>query len=274
MQSDFSEDLLADVPRRLQHPYFNVPVLDWWKYDYDHVFVVLNPFFLVPGYAPDTAAYGPMHTTLNPVELMTQIEEGGLLARVNPAPDGFEDIIKQTGRPVRWQAVAKAVGMEGEFDRFARTVWLQIIAGEIPEADMDLAARIEAYCDNAGLYRPEEDVLPAMLEPALGHYLAALGETQATLWNEWRDMSRSCPVSSLSQDNPATSLPGEKLCAVTAPGVMLSWAYDDVAGLLAMTDARRSAADPADYFEGFWATPETTSVVFEPESAAPPLFRN
>ena len=63
MCTDFPDQLAADVPRKLEHPFENVPVLDWWKYDYDHVYVVLNPFFRVPGYTPQTAAFGPMRVT-------------------------------------------------------------------------------------------------------------------------------------------------------------------------------------------------------------------
>ena len=40
MDFDLQNDTLSPVPRRLEHPYDNVPVLDWWKYDYDHVFHV------------------------------------------------------------------------------------------------------------------------------------------------------------------------------------------------------------------------------------------
>jgi len=273
MDFDLQNDTLSPVPRRLEHPYDNVPVLDWWKYDYDHVFVVLNPFYRVPGYTPETASFGPLRVSMDPETLMEQIEEGGMPEPLNPAPEGFEDLIKQTGEAVAWSDVAFAIGAT-DFDRFARTVWLQAIGGEIPEADQDLAARLAEYCERTGLYHPEEDLLPAAMEPVLGRYLAALGQTDVMLWSEWRDVSRLAPLDTFARENPASGLPGEKLSAVAAPGLLLSWGYDDIAGLLALTDAQRARANPADYFEGYWAGAETTSLVFAPEGAPPPSRRN
>lgn len=273
MDFDLQNDRLSAVPRRLEHPYDNVPVLDWWKYDYDHVFVVLNPFFRVPGYTPETASFGPMRVAMDPETLMEQIEEGAMPEPVNPAPEGFEDLIKQTGKAVAWSDVAFAVDAP-DFERFARTVWLQVIGGEIPEADQPLAERLAEYCARTGLYHPEEDLLPAAMEPALGRYLEALGHDTVTLWSEWREISRGCPVGAFGGENPATALPGEKLTAVAAPGLLLSWGFDDIAGLLALTEAQRARVNPADHFEGFWAGAGTTSLVFAPEGAPPPSRRN
>ncbi len=273
MNDVFSEKLQADVPRRLEHPYDNVPVLDWWKYDYDHVFVVLNPFFRVPGYTPETASYGPVRLPFDPEMLVDRIEEGDLPEPANPAPEGFEDLIKQTGTAVPWSEVAMALGIS-DFERFARIVWLQVIAGEISEDDAEIAAGLAEYCALTGLYTPEEDLLPAVMEPALGRYLEALGLDGVVLWSEWREASRSCSTESFSRDNPATVLPGEKLAAVAAPGMLLSWGYDDVAGLLALTDERRRQADPSRFFEGFWASADTPSLVFAPEDAMPASRRN
>ncbi|EPX86039.1 hypothetical protein [Salipiger mucosus] len=263
---------LPDVPRRLQHPYDNLPVLDWWKYDYDHVYVVLNPFFRVPGYSPETAAYGPVRLAL-PVSELEELLEEGVPLRDNEAPDGFEETIKGTGQPVRWADVAASIGAM-DFPAFARTLWLSIIAGDPDEMDLDMLDRLDAYCRETALYTPEEDVLPPVLEPVLGRYLAGMGLDEVTLWSEGRESSRDCAVSAFGRDAPPVVLPGQKLSAISAPGMMLTWAYDDVAGLLALTDEMRQRIDPSEHFEGFWAAADTTSVVFAPEDAPAPERRN
>ena len=272
MCTDFPDQLAADVPRKLEHPFENVPVLDWWKYDYDHVYVVLNPFFRVPGYTPQTAAFGPMRVTGDAADVLELVNEG-VVERENEAPENFHDIIKQTGTAVRWSEVAQAVGAV-DFDRFARIVWLQTIAGQAGEDNALMSEQLQEFCDQTGLYMPEEDLLPAVLETTVGRYLEALGVDEVTLWNEWREISRDCPVSAFEPDNPATGLPGDKLTAVSTDGLLLSWGYDDVAGLLALTDEMRHRVDPAQFFEGFWASAETTSLVFAPEGAPPPSRRN
>ncbi|GGG67007.1 hypothetical protein GCM10011415_12370 [Salipiger pallidus] len=269
MYKDPEDHFEPAVPRRLEHPFENVPILDWWRYDYDHVFIVLNPFFRVPGYTPESAAWSPMRLSVDPSELM----DASMPERENAAPPGFGDLIKQTGSPVSWTRVAQEIGAF-DFHQFARTVWREVTAQELDPDDTDIADRLVAHCATSGLYMPEEDVLPPIYEPNVERYLRALGISNVTLWSEWRDLSRPCPVSSFSRLNPATELPGEKLSAVSAPGMMMSWAYDDVAGLLALTDEMRERVDPAEFFEGFWADAATTSVVFAPEGAPPPLARN
>jgi hypothetical protein len=46
------------------------------------------------------------------------------------------------------------------------------------------------------------------------------------------------------------------VCAIIsdAPKLMLNWGHDDVSGLICLTEEARQKADPADFFEGFYAS--------------------
>ncbi len=255
-------------PRHLLCPPPDVPILDWWMECYDHVFVVFNPFFRVPGYSPETAAFGPVRTGPLSVAEIVGLVIGPLPERPNAAPDNFDDLIKAQGQPVAWRTVAAAIGA-ADVTAFRRTVWLWTLQVERPDRDPLIAGALARYCRETGTYPPEEDMLPAILEPALGRFLTALGICDVQLWSEWRDVSKTVPVSALRATAPCLELPGEKLCAVSAPGFLIAWAFDDVAGLLCLSDELRGRADPSAYFEGFPVTEGMYSDVFNPVDRIP-----
>ncbi|MCA0873614.1 hypothetical protein LCL97_22505 [Seohaeicola saemankumensis] len=259
---------MTQIPGHVLCPPTDIPILDWWMGCYDHVFVVFNPFFRVPGYGPETAAFGPVRTGSLSVAEIVGLVTGPTPERPNAAPDDFGDLIKAQGRPVAWRRVAEAVGA-GDFTAFCRTVWLWTLQVERPDRDPQMAGALSRYCRETATYPPEEDMLPAILEPALGRFLAALGISEAQLWSEWRDVSKTVPVSALRASAPRVELPGEKLCAVSAPGFLIAWAFDDVAGLLCLSQELRDRADPSAYFEGFPVTEGMYSDVFNPVDRAP-----
>lgn len=256
--------MFAPTPRRLAHPPESEPVLEWWAECYDHVFVVLNPFFSVEGYSPRTAAYGPIHAgTVAPEYVPGFLDE--MPVRPNEAPDDFCDEIKHNGQPIRWDRLGRALGVAApSATDFRRNVWLWTLGVTRDDTDPELFAALDRYCDRHGIYPPEEDQLPAILEPVLHDYLSALKLDEVTLWNEWRNIGQPLDVEVLGRDYPCVAIAGEKNAAITAPGLMLTWAFDDVSGLLALTDEMRQRVDPADFFEGFWITAGAYSDVFNP----------
>ena len=253
--------------RHLVQPPCETPVLDWWREAYDHVFVVLNPFFSVPGFSPVTAAYGPVRRNLSPAGVLDLIKSPWE-PRPNEAPDDFEDIVKRTGEPVRWSDIRAALGYE-DVAVFNRTVWLWVLQMTRADVDPELAAQLSEYCRDHALYPPEEDQLPAVLEPALGQYLAALGLEAVEIHDEWRRKALRASVDAFGREAPCVELPGEKVCAISAPGLLLSWEFDDVAGLLALSDARLKQARPEQWLEGFWLGPGDYSDVFNPVDFQP-----
>lgn len=112
-------------------------------------------------------------------------------------------------------------------------------------------------------------MLPAILEHELGRYLLRLGVQDITLWSEWRDVSAPCPVSALLRDKPAAILKNEKVAAMSAPGFLISWDFDDVVGLMCLSDRMRSEVDPQDYLEGFWVGPGMYSDILNPVDYLP-----
>ncbi|AWI84241.1 hypothetical protein CEW88_11420 [Alloyangia pacifica] len=261
---------LTDTPRRLEHPNLNAQLLHWWMRDYDHVFVVLNPFFRVPGFTPETTAWGPLRSeATTPQELEALLESlGG--PQPDQAPEAFDEIIKTTGQPVRWDMIAQALGVS-DFRHFARMVWLWVIGAEPPDLDATLVSRIARHCRQEGLYKPEEDWLPLVLEPMLVPYFEALRLDEVTLWDETRTSSLDCPVEALHRDEPPVALMDAPISAISAPGLLLSWSQDQVTGLLALTEEMRQKVDPARHLEGFWAGAGTSSLVLD-QPRAPALL--
>jgi len=267
---------MKEPPRHLAEPTVDIPILDWWAGCYDHVFVVLNPFFRVPGYTPATAAYGPIRsdvtTATDIVELVTRPHQ----PRPNEAPEDFDDIIKETGQIVGWAEVQKAIGVQ-DFQTFARNVWLWTVQVTRNDTDPAIYKALDQYQMQTGTYPPEDDTLAAVLEPTLEQYLTALGFEQVEYWDEWRQVVETKPVSLLRKGAPCVSVKGEMLCAVAAPGMVLSWSHDDLFGLLALTDDMMHRANPAAYFEGFWVDRHTYCDVFNPPAMferEPPKPRN
>lgn len=256
---------MSEIPRALRYPPLDTPVLEWWAHEYDHVFVVLNPFFRVPGFTPETARYGLTHVTVDVSQGVDAIVEMVLApppSAPNEAPEDFMDTIKATGAPVRWSEVADALGAT-DCPRFHRTVWLWTIASGLDDMDQALAVQLTDYCRRTGTYRPEEDQLPVILEPQLGAYLTAVGIGEVTIWDEYFEESLNVPTDDFAPGQPAHEL-ASKCATIAAPGFLLSWTFDDVAGLLALTNDLRDRCDPAAFFEGFWLGPNDYCDIFNP----------
>ncbi|MBR9650205.1 hypothetical protein [Thalassovita aquimarina] len=271
MTTTFSLD---NVPRHLRLPPIDTPILEYWADCFDHAFVALNPFFRVPGYTPETAAYGVVHLDLTNEQLIEH-PQSDPPRRGNEAPDNFDDFIKAHGEPVRWSDIQKEIGAK-DFMNFARTVWLWTVAVEREDRDPNISFLLDAYCQKHGVYRPEEDQLPAIMEPMLGRFLEVLGIEEVTLWSEWMNVSSTVPASDFATEKPCVSLPREKTSVITAPGFLIGWEFDDVAGLMGISDELRQKADPEQFLEGFWVTPEMYADVFNPvgrEKRKPPVSK-
>ena len=255
-------------PRHLQEPPLATPILEWWAGCYDHAFVVLNPFFRVPGHAPATSAYSTVRTGPLSVGEIVDLVSSPQPPQPNRAPEDFDSLIKATGQPVSWDEIRRAIDAPSGME-FYRTVWLWTVQCERKDRNAVIADALSRHCDATATYSPEEDMLPAVMEPMLGRYLAAHGLETVTLWSEWRDKSLEVTVASLMPGNPALRLPRDKVAAVTAPGLIMCWAFDDVSALMAMTDARLIQADPKDFFEILSVTPDMYPDVFNPQDANP-----
>lgn len=114
---------MKEVPRYLQDPPLDIPILDWWARDYDYVYVILNPFFKVSGHSPKASFYGVVHHDNVTVQGVLDLVEKANRPLPNKAPSDFERIIKATGEPIRWKDIQTAIKAK-DFWEFARTVWL------------------------------------------------------------------------------------------------------------------------------------------------------
>lgn len=250
---------MDDKPRRIMEAPYHTPMLEWWAADYDHVFIVLSPFFRVEGYTPETAAFGIVRVGTKSVgEIMSQIQNPVSLP--NGAPSDFDSTIKQSGELIHWRDVQSAIGAD-DYLIFCRAAWLWTIGSNRVEEYLDIVEKLDAYCHERGIYKPEEDQLPVIMEPIVGRYLAALDIDQVTIYNEFRNKKVTMPVADFCKDQPAIEMPSEKISAIVSrdPDVMFTWSFDDTYGFLCLSDEARLLADPADYFEGQYAGVDTYS---------------
>ncbi|MEC7761443.1 MAG: hypothetical protein VX874_05950 [Pseudomonadota bacterium] len=247
---------MAEVPRHLLLPPVEHPLLDWWAEDYDHVFIAFNPFFRVPGYTPQTAAYGPIHTQRDAFDDIGDFVDNPPV-RHNEAPEGFEFEIKERGQPVRWDEVQRDIAAS-DFNAFARTAWLWTLEVQRPDMDPAMAAALDGMA-HFGLYPPEEDTLPVVMEPMIHRYLTELGVDDVTIWSEFRDEALEIDVAEFSRFNPPVRLPGHFVSAISCddPKVLIAWNHDGVEAFIAMPDTVRRAAPPERFFEGRYAGIDT-----------------
>ncbi|MFW8637151.1 hypothetical protein [Cribrihabitans pelagius] len=186
--------------RAIQHPSRKVSMLTWWEGIYDQVFVALYPFFRV------RAVTGSAHT----------LEEGGdenlLSYSQRPLfndvrPEDFEDTVKRHGEAVSWAEVHQAVAPELPRSEVYLAIWLLACIGYQDRAGVDLQKRLAAYCQESRLYLPEDDGLPAILEPAVQEFLSCLGCRQVTARDEFRHHSDMVPLSVFRRAEPCYWLP-------------------------------------------------------------------
>lgn len=248
---------MKSIPRNIDEPPIDTPMLEWWANEYDRVFIILSPFFRVEGFSPDTAAFGPMRMDSATVEDVLDLIENPV-TRSNEAPVDFEDVIKQGGEIITWQEVRSAIGVE-DHKTFCLACWLWVVASSRANKYPDIVGKLQTYCRKNGIYKPEEDQLPAVLEPVVGTYLTALGIGDVTVYSEFRDVHMTVPVTAFSSEQPTIAIPREKTCAILAhePKVLFCWCHDETYGFICISEDARLLADPADFFEGQYAGVDT-----------------
>jgi len=265
---------MADIPRHLAEPPLDTPMLDWWADHYDHVFIAYSPFFRVPGFHPDTVAYGASYVSWGADEVIQRLKEG-LPEQPNDAPDDFEKRIKAEGQKVSWatvqQAAAQQDGGAPDWQSFARTVWLWTVHADRKDKDPKICRALDKLCRETGLYSPQEDCLPVILEPDIGRFLTALAIGTVTIWNEFRDASRNCEVAEFSSGTPEVGLPGWAPCAISCddPKLLMMWSHDNVAGLICLSEEQRQICPPEQFFEGEYARGDTYVDWLNPASRFP-----
>lgn len=171
---------MNNIPRHLAEPALDTPILQWWANDYDFVYVILNPFFKVPGHSPATTKYGVQHVGAWAIPDVVQYVQANSPRGPNDAPDDFDSTIKRLGQKVSWTEIQQAIGA-ADFMEFARTVWLWVLQSERADKNPAIAKALTCYCDAHHVYPPEEDMLPAVLEPTLSDYLKRLTIDEVTI---------------------------------------------------------------------------------------------
>ncbi|UWQ61390.1 hypothetical protein K3723_10920 [Leisingera caerulea] len=249
--------------RAIQHPSCRVPMLTWWEGIYDQVFVALHPFYRI------RAVTGSAHT------LEERGHENLLSYSERPLFDddraeGFEDAVKRHGEAVSWAEVHEAVAPDLPRSDVYLAIWLLACIGYQNRAGIDLQKRLAAYCQENRLYLPEDDGLPAILEPVVQEFLSCFGCRHVTAWDEFRHHSDTVPLSVFRKAEPCYWLPQSITSAAVwglhlpDPGVLMTWGFDGTEAIIAMTSRALEIAKPENFFEGWYAGAGTYEDVFNP----------
>jgi hypothetical protein len=256
-----------NLDRSIAYPSHDIPILRWWEGVYDHVFVVLHPFFRVPGYSPRSAAIGPRHIGMPSTEEFMKLVLKGT-GRPNAAPDDFDATIKKLGRLVSWEHVNAIVGTR-PFHDFALAVWTATVEFRRDDSDDELIRQILEFADQTDLYLPEEDLFPASYEIALGEMFKSLGIANLIVDNEFDECPT--PVATDALISTELSIRDEfkgKLSKIYDEdrSVLVITGFDDISSFIAIKDRHLRSARLDSRFEGFFATSDMFSDWMNPIS--------
>lgn len=138
-------------------------------------------------------------------------------------------------------------------------------------ADIALQERFVQWAEAERLYFPQEDGMSSVMEPSIGRFLTMLGAREVTAFDEFREHSTVFPLSAFEADQQALRMPKHTTSDtiwglhLPDPGVLITWEFDGVEALIAMTSKARSLATPEDHFEGCYADEATYGDVFNPK---------
>ena len=232
------------MDREIYPPNGDTPLLAWWRGLYDRVYVALNPFVRLPAGADEDRT------------------------------DRFADLCKQQGEAVSWEQVHRAVAPEEAQQGVYEAIWYSTV-GLRDYVRPQLREKLWAYMEREqNLYYPEQDTMPPVMEPAIGRFLAAFGASSVIAWDEFRDYSSMLPLSAFDRQRPAIFLskaltyPGVSGLFLEEPGVLVTWQFDGVEALIAMTDRALTLTRPERYFEGWYAGEGVRWDVFGADSFA------
>ena len=242
--------------RVIQHPSCRVPMLTWWEGLYDQVFVALHPFYRI-----------------RKAEMLVSPAGSEIYEDVLPyddRPENFGDRIKSRGEAVSWAEVHQAVAPDLPRSEVYLAVWLLACIGYQDRVGIGLQMRLAAYCQENQLYLPEDDGLPAILEPVVQEFLSCFGCRHATAWDEFRHYSDTVPLSVFRKAEPCYLLPKSITSSAVwglhlpDPGVLMTWGFDGTEAIIAMTSRALEIAKPENFFEGWYADAGTYEDVFNP----------
>lgn len=131
-----------------------------------------------------------------------------------------------------------------------------------PYRDADLRRSIDGYCRAEGLNTPDQFLVPAIMEYAVGRFLSSLGASSVVIHDDFRENHAELSVAVFDEgqswwkpkvpikfDHGALHLP--------EPGVLMTSDFDECYMHIAMTDRALAAARPDLYFEGTYADATT-----------------
>lgn len=234
----------------ITHPPHTMPMLEWWRGIYEHVFVAVHPFYGV------RKADGQGRENLYDW---------------NERPKDYETILKSRGEAVSWETVRQVAAPDVPRQAADMAIWLMACCGYQQRADIALQERLLQWAEAERLYFPQSDGMSSVMEPGIGRFLTMLGAREVTAFDEFREHSTVFPLSAFEAAQQALRMPKHTTSNtiwglhLPDPGVLITWGPGGVEALVAMTSKARSLALPEDHFEGWYADETTCSDVFNPK---------
>ena len=100
---------------------------------------------------------------------------------------------------------------------------------DVPRGDRNerIVAGLDDLARETGLYKPEEDHMPIVLEPVIARYLVALGIDAVTIADEFHDETQPRRASDFAPGAAPVSLRRVRVSSIVsdAPGLLIAWSH-------------------------------------------------
>jgi hypothetical protein len=256
---------LPPLDRRKGYPAVDEPILHWYRGIFDVAYVALHPFVHVPGKDRPVVDHGPVF--IKRWELPADADIKGVLAAASAQSKATAEErqqllsdLKARGIAVPWRAVAERAGLAG-LGALNRAL-LTITAALRPELeDADGAARLEAFCQGAGLLLPTAGEFQAVLERPLGIMFQRAGIAEIVLGDEFSAEAQPAAASRLLEAEPLAwtadiNFTIRNIYAADL-SVLATIDWDSFFMLICGTRERLAAVGLDALFDGFWCDATT-----------------
>jgi hypothetical protein len=181
--------------RELSYPDYSAKILEWYDGIYTSVFILLHPFFLVPGTRPSQYHHGTRVYSASEMsrEDMMEMITGPVKIEPEDAINGFDHIVKSRAISVSWSTIMR----EAEFKTFSeinRALLTTIKALRAKYEDLEGAERLNEYCEQSNIFLPTEGQPQPILEKQIGEALLKIGVSEVMACDEFEEERKSFPV--------------------------------------------------------------------------------
>jgi hypothetical protein len=261
--------------QRIFGPPDDQAILPWYDGAYSRAFIALHPFFSIEGLDPATCSYGSLVLEADDrpegLGLIDWMDRKEAERRAGKELDegALDDIAKQFGSAIRWKTMcARADIVDHRALNQALRTGIGGLRAEFTDHPAD--ARLSDCSARERIFRPTAGMLSPLMERGLVDLFRRANLGDIVMGDEFGEQEQVVNVSAL---DIATSWRTSPSLPVTFPrrlfapdrSLLVSVHWDSFFTIILATDERWAGTRIGDFFEGFWASAETSiGWLFEP----------